>query len=105
MSEKNNPKTDKTTKGHMNQTRKNVRSTKPKAKPFETSNSNRLQGEKEHDIYTKIYDVHNTMFTDQTGQFPKRSQCRNKYIMVMVEIDSNAILVKPMKSQKDAEMV
>ena len=29
----------------------------------------------------------------------------NKYIMVMVEIDSNAILVKPMKSRKDEEMI
>jgi hypothetical protein len=29
----------------------------------------------------------------------------NKYIMVMVEINSNAILVEPMKSCKDAEMI
>jgi hypothetical protein len=29
----------------------------------------------------------------------------NKYIMVMVEIDSNAILVEPMKSRKDEEMI
>jgi hypothetical protein len=29
----------------------------------------------------------------------------NKYIMVMVEIDSNAILVEPMKSRKDEEMM
>ena len=99
------PETDETPKGHMNQTRKNVRSTKVKAKPFETSNSDRLRGKKERDIYTKVYDVRNTMFTDQTGQFPKRSQRGNKYIMVMVEIDSNAILVEPMKSRKDAEMV
>eukprot|EP00804_Cyclotella_cryptica_P027932 CCRYP_003821-RA/>CCRYP_003821-RA protein AED:0.34 eAED:0.63 QI:0/0/0/1/0/0/4/0/365 len=29
----------------------------------------------------------------------------NKYIMVMVEVDSNAILLKPMKSHKDGKMV
>jgi hypothetical protein len=29
----------------------------------------------------------------------------NKYIMVMVEIDSNPILVEPMKSRKDEEMI
>jgi hypothetical protein len=34
-----------------------------------------------------------------------QSQQGNKYIMVMVEIDSNAILAKPMKSNKDAEMI
>ncbi len=45
------------------------------------------------------------MFYDQTGQFPMHSQLGNKYIMVMVEIDSNAILVEPMKSRKDEEMI
>ncbi len=45
------------------------------------------------------------MFSDQTGKFPTRSQRGNKYIMVMVEIESNAILVEPMKSRKDNEMI
>jgi hypothetical protein len=45
------------------------------------------------------------MFSDQTGQFPTCLQQGNKYIMVMVEIDSNAILVEPMKSRKDEEMI
>ncbi len=46
-----------------------------------------------------------TMFSNQTGQFPMRSQKGNKYIMVMVDIDSNAILVEPTKSCKDEEMI
>jgi hypothetical protein len=45
------------------------------------------------------------MFSDQTCQFPTRSQQGNKYIMVMVEINSNVILVEPMKSSKDEEMI
>ncbi len=45
------------------------------------------------------------MISDQTGQFPTCSQRGNKYIMVFVEIDSNAILVEPMKSRKDEEMI
>ena len=45
------------------------------------------------------------MFSDQTGQFPMQFQQGNKYIMVMVEINSNAILVEPVKSRKDEEMV
>ncbi len=52
-----------------------------------------------------MYIVCETMFSDQTGQFPMQSQQGNKYIMVMVEIDSNAILVEPMKSHKDEEMI
>ena len=33
------PETTKTPKGHLNQTRKNVRSTKPKARPFEKTDA------------------------------------------------------------------
>ena len=115
----------------MNQTRKNVRSTKkhenveltqapvaaklgsaaavlsrgeygrksesfvPQA--FEEPNTSKLAGRKARDVYTKVYDVRNTVFSDQTGQFPTRSQSGNKYLMFMVEIDSNAILVEPLK--------
>ncbi len=52
-----------------------------------------------------MYKVRKTMSSNQTGQFSTRSQQGNKYIMVMVEIDSNAILVEPMKSCKDAEII
>jgi hypothetical protein len=45
------------------------------------------------------------MFSDQTGQFPTCLQQGNKYIMLMVEIDSNAILVEPMKGCKVEEMI
>ncbi len=46
------------------------------------------------------------MFSNQTGQLPIQSLVRgNKYIMVMVEINSNAILVEPMKNSKDAKMI
>ena len=99
------PETTETPKGHLNQTRKNVRSTKPKAQAFEVHNSNQLKGKKVQDVYVKTYDVRETIFSDQTGQFPTLSQSHNKYVMVMVEIDSNAILVEPMKSRKDAEMI
>jgi len=82
-----------------------VRSTKAKPTPLETCDTSQLHGKKVQDIYTETYHVRETMFSDQTGQFPTRSQCGNKYIMVMVEIDRNAILVEPMKSRKDEEMI
>ena len=71
----------------------------------EYKDKHQLVGKKKQDIFTKVYDVRDTIFSDQTGQFPTRSRRGNKYIMVMVEIDSNAILVEPMKSKKDAEMI
>eukprot|EP00804_Cyclotella_cryptica_P019513 CCRYP_006650-RA/>CCRYP_006650-RA protein AED:0.36 eAED:0.36 QI:0/-1/0/1/-1/1/1/0/427 len=98
------PDSAETPQGHLNQTRKNVRSTKPKPAPFEEIHSNQLRGRKVHDIYTTTYQVRDTIFTDQTGQFPVRSQAGNKYIMVMVEIDSSAILVEPIKNRTDAEL-
>ena len=99
------PKTIETVKGHLNQARKNVRCTKAKTAPLETCDTSQLHGKKVRDVYTETYSVRETMFSDQTGQFPTRSQRGNKYIMVMVEIDSNAILVEPMKSRKDEEMI
>ncbi len=63
-------KATKTAKGHLNQTRKNVRSTKEKPAPLETCNTLQLHGKKVRDVYTKTYKVHKTMFSDQTGQFP-----------------------------------
>ena len=85
------PETTETPKGHLNQTRKNVRSTKPK--PLEETHSNQLRGRKVKDIFVKVYDVRETVFTDQTGQFPTKSQSGNKYIMIMVNIDSSTIPV------------
>jgi hypothetical protein len=94
-----------TSKGHMNQTCKNVRSTKAKRTTLETCDTSQLHGKKVRDIYTTMYDICKTMFLDQTGQFPTCLKSGNKYIMVLVEIDSNAILVEPMKNRKDAEMI
>ena len=98
------PENKETLKGHLNQSRKNVRYTEPKRTPLEVSNTASLLGRKLHDVYTGIYEVRNTIFYDQTGKFPTRSQLGNNYSMVMVKIDSNAILVDPIKSFKDADL-
>ena len=95
------PETTETPKGHLNQTRKNVRSTKE----LEIHDTATLKGKKVRDVGIHVYNVRETIFSDQTGKYSKRSQRGNKYIMVMVEIDSNAILVEPMKSRKDEEMI
>ncbi len=99
------PETIKTAKGHLNQTRKNIRTTKVKATPLETCNISHLHGKKVRDVYTQTYMVRETMFSNQTGQFPIQSLRGNKYIMVMVQINSNTILVEPMKNCKDDKMI
>ena len=82
------PETTKTPKGYMAQTRKDVPSTK--SKPFEESDKAKLVKKKKRDVYIKIYDVEefqntrlpgelrNTIYSNQTGQFLKRSLCHNR---------------------------
>ena len=57
----------------------------------------KLRGKKKKDIYVKTYNMKDKIYSDQTGKFLKTSLNGNKYIMVMVEVDSNVILVEPMK--------
>ena len=64
-----------------------------------------MRGKKIQDVYISTYEVRKTMFSDQTGQFPTRSKQGKTYIMIMVEIYRSAILVEPMKSRKDAEVI
>ena len=87
----------------MNQICKNVQSTK--WAPLESFVSTELKGKEVHVIYVKVYDARETTFSDQTGQFPTRSKQGNKYIMVMVEVDNNAILVESLKSCKDSKLI
>ena len=68
------PNTNETPKGHVNQFKKNVRSTKPKRTPLEVPKTATLQGHKARDIYKNVYKVRNTVFSNQTWQFPTRSQ-------------------------------
>jgi hypothetical protein len=44
------PETSEISKGHMNQMRKNVRSTKAKRSPLETCDTSQLHGKKVRDI-------------------------------------------------------
>eukprot|EP00804_Cyclotella_cryptica_P020102 CCRYP_014888-RA/>CCRYP_014888-RA protein AED:0.26 eAED:0.26 QI:0/-1/0/1/-1/1/1/0/393 len=98
------PETIETPKGHLNQTRENVRSTKPNHS-FKELHSNQLRGCKERNINTKVYNTRDTIFTNQTGKFPACSQTGHQYITIMVKINSSAILIEPIKNRKDAELI
>eukprot|EP00804_Cyclotella_cryptica_P014936 CCRYP_000554-RA/>CCRYP_000554-RA protein AED:0.35 eAED:0.35 QI:0/-1/0/1/-1/1/1/0/425 len=54
-------------------------------------------------VHTRLR-YRDTIFSDQTGQFPHRSSSGNHYLMVMVDIDSSAILVEPIKNRTDIEL-
>jgi hypothetical protein len=45
------------------------------------------------------------VYTDQTGKFPVLSSKGNRYVMVMVEIDSSYIDAEPMKNRNEKELI
>ena len=62
------------------------------------------------DIFIQIYNVEDDeallkIYTDQPGRFPKKSSRGNQYVMVMVELDSNAILVEAMWNRTSGKMI
>jgi hypothetical protein len=62
-------------------------------------------GQKKCKMFSREYMTYvKQVFSDQTGRFLTRSQRGNKYIMVMVKIDSNAILVEPITSRNNHKL-
>ena len=45
-----------------------------------------------------------TIYTDQTGDFPITAQSRTRYVIAMITIDANAILLCPIKNRSDQEL-
>jgi hypothetical protein len=109
------PKSVATAQGHLDQAPKNRRSTKPKPSadpatgPEEADTTDLFppqQPTPTHSVFAAIglADVHNRIvYTDLTGAFPVTSQEGNKYMLILYDYDSNAILVEPMKNRSDAE--
>jgi hypothetical protein len=92
---------DETQQGHMKQQRQGVRSIRTQEE--EESKAPALP--KKKDVYVKIHNASETMYSDQTGRFPATSSRGNKYIMVLVKVDGNYINVEPMKSKAEQEMI
>ena len=96
------PESEETQKGHMRGQRQGVRSTKPATeKEDEQVNIQPRQ----HDIVISIHDMTHTLYTDQTGKFPRTSSRGNKYQMILHEIDSNSTWVEPMKNRTEGELI
>ena len=45
------------------------------------------------------------IYSYQTGKFPVMLFCVNKYIMVLLDLDSNNILSEPMRNRTEGEMM
>jgi hypothetical protein len=87
----------------------NIRSTSkansPTADPVPDtppSSHNRLTDHTHH-VYVAIHDLSSQIYTDLTGPFPVTSSCGHKYILVLYDYDSNAILMEPMRNRSDTD--
>jgi hypothetical protein len=102
--EKHLSKSTATTKGHFNQQRKHARTTQIKTKNAGIQESDIGHGIKTQFVYAATIDA-GQIYTDQTGIFPVFSSKGNKYIMILYDYDSNAILAQPIKDSTAPELL
>ena len=97
-----------TIKGHLDQTRQNIRSTKNDKTEHDTESETELfpiQLTQNDNIqanycYTTIYEPTGKVYSDQTGNFKYVSSKGNKSLVIMYDYDSNAILAEPISNRK-----
>ena len=100
------PDSKETQRGHMHSQRQGVRSTQPDPPRDDAEDRHLTPAEPKHqDFIAKIYNVKQTLYSDQTGQFPETSSHGNKYQMFLHEIDSNTTWVESMTSRTKHSMI
>ena len=107
------PESVETQKGHMKHQRQGVRSTKIPQLQADVSEEEKADIEKRikelkqkhRDIFVQIWEEKQVVYSDQTGKFPTTSSRGNKYLMVMYYIDGSYIMMEPMKSRHENEMI
>ena len=95
------PQSIHTAMGHLDQERKNLRSTKSDQTtedPFETVSP----AMRTHDVYAHVQQNH--IYSDQTGKFPVQSNRGHNYIMIIYDYDTNSIHAEPIKNRSTAEL-
>jgi hypothetical protein len=97
-------KSTSTTKGHLNQQRQNARTTKIKDAKVIVTEPDIDHGIKTQFVCAATIDA-GQIYTDQTGRFPVVSSKGNKYIMILYDYDSNAILAQPIKDLTAPELL
>jgi hypothetical protein len=92
-------------KGHMRSQQQGVRSTKKKPLDAFPDTPTIPPHESKRDIFIRIYKLKKTMYSNQTGCFPKVSSLGNKYIMVIHDVDSNSSWADALKDNTGSELI
>jgi hypothetical protein len=95
--------------GHLDQQRQNIQSTRrfpePPTDDFQPDPPI-TNGASTHAVFTSTIDIPpktGQVYTDQTGAFPHYSASGHRYIMVLYDYDSNAILAEPLINKSAPE--
>jgi hypothetical protein len=56
-------------------------------------------------VYAKAIEITGQIYSDQTGRFPVTSSNGNKYVMIVYDYDSAAILAEPLKKRSERELL
>jgi len=121
------PQSVATVKGHLDQSRQNQRSTKPKVTseeepttttPQDTNDENEQvsndywptsepDNERTHQCYAGTTEdaTNGKIFTDQTGRFISPSSTSNTQLFILYDYDSNSIHTKPIKNRTATEIL
>jgi hypothetical protein len=97
-------KSTATTKGHLNQQQQNARTTQIKTNNAGSQESDIDHGINTQFVYAATIDA-GQIYTDQTGRFTVVSSEGSKYIMILYDYDSNAILAQPIKDRTAPELL
>ena len=109
VANKHYPESKETPKGRGRKTRSRLRPTKMMSEGDNKDNNKIAKAThlpwltiKQKEVIIKTYDLSNKakrlMYTNQTSKFPKKSSRGYQYIMILIEIDSNVMLVEAMKT-------
>ncbi len=109
------PKSIDSAKGHLNQERTNLQSTRDPAPTITTTNVDtdedffplsNAPNEKTFECCAVIvpFVTKNTAYHDLTGRFPHRSSRGNEYLLIVYDYDSNSILHCALKNKTGAEI-
>ena len=96
-----------TAKGHLDQERQNLQSTKIPYEELETDDDKFPMSPtpvKTYDCISSIqpFEAKEKGYLDLTGRFPHKSARGNQYILLVYDYDSNAILVEPLPNRQRA---
>jgi hypothetical protein len=89
----------------MSSQRQGVLSTKIASNTAPSPPSLTTPSKPKQDIYIKTYETYDTVFSEQTSEFPHVSSRGNCYHMILYHSDINSIWVQPSKNKTKGKLI